>query len=67
MDSVDDIQNEEAYVEDEPDIMHGPSHNDPSNQDQVYIQGKILNFMGEIFIMFVLFKEVTFPNYLFLI
>ena len=41
MDVVDDINNEEAYVEDEPQIMHGPSHDGPPRQDNVYVEGKI--------------------------
>ena len=39
MESVEDINNEEALVEDEPEILHGPSHDGPSNENQAFIQG----------------------------
>ena len=46
MESVEDIDNEEAVVEDEPEILHGPSHDGPSNENQAFIQGK--NFHHKI-------------------
>lgn len=42
MDVVDDINNEEAYVEDEPQIMHGPSHDGPPKQDNIYVEDSFL-------------------------
>ena len=47
MESVEDIDNEEALVEDEPQILHGPSHDGPSNENQAFIQG---NNMWTIFV-----------------
>ena len=43
MDSVEDMDNEEAVVEDEPEILHGHSHDGPSNENQAFIQGNIIH------------------------
>jgi len=40
MESVEDIDNEEAFVEDEPQL---PSHDGPSNENQAFIQDSIIN------------------------
>ena len=41
MDSVEDANNEEAYVEDEPQVMNEPNDG-PSNGNGGYIQGNFV-------------------------
>ena len=41
MDSAEDANNEEAYVEDEPQVMNEPNDG-PSNGNGGYIQGKFV-------------------------
>ena len=46
MDSVEDANNEEAYVEDEPQVMNEPNDG-PSNGNGGYIQGNFVRAYNE--------------------
>ena len=52
MDSVEDANNEEAYVEDEPQVMNEPN-DEPSNGNGGYIQGNFVRtyYQQEYFII----------------